>query len=220
MLIILGSTGGVGKALLHGMASTMYPYGEIIGSRRSESDLSSSESVDRYFAALAGRLRSNERLHVINAVGISLNGSIAKLHDDAWQQTLDINVMGAVRVLRAFARGTLAIPGSSVCLLSSIVPRVGVYGTAAYSASKAALAGLVKVAGIEFGKRHLRVNAVELGYCHTGLIRQLGAPQLAGVIAGIPLNGLAGEGDIVSACHFALSNRYLTGSMIPLTGGL
>lgn len=85
---------------------------------------------------------------------------IAELADADWERTLDLNAGGALRVLRAAApfleRG---VEPCVVVIASRNVPAPGA-GAAAYSASKAALVQLARVAALELAPKGVRVNVI------------------------------------------------------------
>jgi NAD(P)-dependent dehydrogenase (short-subunit alcohol dehydrogenase family) len=86
---------------------------------------------------------------------------LADLSDDAWAATLGVNAGGALTVLRAahpFLRIS-PVGGSVVVVASKNVPAPGT-GAGAYSASKAALTQLARVAALEWGRDGIRVNVL------------------------------------------------------------
>ncbi|MDE0319204.1 MAG: bifunctional aldolase/short-chain dehydrogenase [Acidimicrobiaceae bacterium] len=114
---------------------------------------------------------------VVAAAGIF--GPSARLEDladdsglgTAWQQTFDINVSGAANTLAAAHRVLRHSPagGRVVIVGSKNVPAPG-KGAAAYSASKAALTQLARVAALEWAPDGITVNVVHPdGVFDTGL---------------------------------------------------
>lgn len=95
---------------------------------------------------------------VSNAGTFPPSQPIAELDEETWTRTLDVNVSGHLRVLRAAApyleRG---VSPSVLVVASKNVPAPGP-GAAAYSASKAALTQLARVAALEMGPKGVRVN--------------------------------------------------------------
>ncbi|MCY3949825.1 MAG: bifunctional aldolase/short-chain dehydrogenase [Acidimicrobiaceae bacterium] len=114
---------------------------------------------------------------VVAAAGIfGPSAPLEELVDDsglgtAWQQTFDINVSGAANTLAAAHRVMRHSPagGRVVIVGSKNVPAPG-KGAAAYSASKAALTQLARVAALEWAPDGITVNVVHPdGVFDTGL---------------------------------------------------
>jgi NAD(P)-dependent dehydrogenase (short-subunit alcohol dehydrogenase family) len=97
---------------------------------------------------------------VISNVGVQLFGAVERLTDQEWQWVLDVNVVGAARVFRAFLpllrqapRGRLAFTTSSSVL--DPASRLGVY-----QASKFALWGLAETLALELKDEGITVSIV------------------------------------------------------------
>ncbi len=98
---------------------------------------------------------------VVNAGVFPAPEPVAGLSADSWERALTVNAGGALVALRAahpFLRVS-PVGGSVVVVGSKNVPAPGV-GAAAYSASKAALTQLARVAALEWGPDGIRVNVV------------------------------------------------------------
>jgi NAD(P)-dependent dehydrogenase (short-subunit alcohol dehydrogenase family) len=98
---------------------------------------------------------------VVNAGVFPAPEPVAELSAGSWDRALGVNAGGAVVALRSahpFLR-TSPVGGSVVVIASKNVPAPGV-GAAAYSASKAALTQLARVAALEWGSDGIRVNVV------------------------------------------------------------
>ena len=102
------------------------------------------------------------RLDVVVAnAGVSSWGRFWEVAESRWLDTIDINLTGAWRTLRAAApvmidQGT----GGSIITISSVSGMKALPGQAHYSASKHGLVGLTKTAAIELGPYGIRVNSV------------------------------------------------------------
>lgn len=98
---------------------------------------------------------------VLNAGIFPGSADIASLDFDAWQRTLNINLNANFFLLQsAFPLLKLAPNGGRVVAVGSKNVHAPGPGQAAYSASKAALNQLVRVAALEWSKDHIRVNSV------------------------------------------------------------
>jgi NAD(P)-dependent dehydrogenase (short-subunit alcohol dehydrogenase family) len=97
---------------------------------------------------------------VVSNVGVQLFGAVERLTDQEWQWVLDVNVVGAARVSRAFLpllrqapNGRLAFTTSSSVL--DPASRLG-----AYQASKFALWGLAETLALELKDEGIKVSIV------------------------------------------------------------
>jgi len=98
---------------------------------------------------------------VLNA-GVFPGGTrIAELSDEAWRRVMSVNLDADLMLLRECHPLLVRAPrhGRVVVIGSKNVPAPGP-GAAAYSASKAALTQLMRVAALEWGGEGIRVNAL------------------------------------------------------------
>jgi rhamnose utilization protein RhaD (predicted bifunctional aldolase and dehydrogenase)/NAD(P)-dependent dehydrogenase (short-subunit alcohol dehydrogenase family) len=98
---------------------------------------------------------------VLNAGIFGATRSISELSFDEWRQVMAVNVDANVLLMRACHPYLKLAPrgGRVVVVGSKNVPAPGP-GAAAYSASKAALNQLARVAALEWGADHIRVNTL------------------------------------------------------------
>jgi NAD(P)-dependent dehydrogenase (short-subunit alcohol dehydrogenase family) len=98
---------------------------------------------------------------VLNAGVFPPGEPLAELTPERWTETMSVNA-GAAALVLAAAHPFLArspVGGSVVVVGSRNVPAPGA-GVAAYSASKAALTQVARVAALEWGRDRIRVNVV------------------------------------------------------------
>jgi NAD(P)-dependent dehydrogenase (short-subunit alcohol dehydrogenase family) len=126
-------------------------------------DVSDRDAVERVFADVRTELGGLDVL--LNNAGIAgPTGGIDEIDEDAWQQTIDVNLNAqfhfarrAVPMLRE-AKG-----GGTIIALSSVAGRLGYAFRTPYAASKWAVVGMVKSLAIELGPANIRVNAIQPG---------------------------------------------------------
>jgi NAD(P)-dependent dehydrogenase (short-subunit alcohol dehydrogenase family) len=108
------------------------------------------------------------RLDVLvnNAGTGTLSGGFANEDDDAWSRTFELNLMTAVRAMRA-ALPHLTERGGAIINIASLNARMPSPEIAAYSASKAALLSAGKAVATEYGPRGVRVITVSPGQVST-----------------------------------------------------
>jgi NAD(P)-dependent dehydrogenase (short-subunit alcohol dehydrogenase family) len=104
---------------------------------------------------------------LVNNAGIAGAKSVGETEDANLARIMEINFTAAFR----FSREALRVmqPGSIIVQVASVVAIRATPGTAAYTASKAALAGLTRQMAAEYGPRGIRCNAVAPGLIETDL---------------------------------------------------
>ncbi|MDE0318623.1 MAG: bifunctional aldolase/short-chain dehydrogenase [Acidimicrobiaceae bacterium] len=184
--LVTGAASGIGRAAADALAAAgaavvgidlaPAPAGTAGPARHHAiADVTDSGAVARAVAAAVERFGGIDI--VVAAAGIfGPSAALGDLADDAslgaaWQQTFDINVSGAANTLAAAHRVLRHSPagGRVVIVGSKNVPAPG-RGAAAYSASKAALTQLARVAALEWASDGITVNVVHPdGVFDTGL---------------------------------------------------
>ena len=106
---------------------------------------------------------------VVASAGTGFFGSVGELDDHGWQRTLDVNVTGAFRLVRAALPSLIERGGGSIVLVSSTAAFVSGTENAAYETSKAAMIGLARSLAVDYGPLGVRANAVCPGWVVTPL---------------------------------------------------
>ena len=140
------------------------------------------------------------------------------------EQMMKLNVLAAMQLIRGFRQPGCYQPNSSIVLLSSAAGLVGSAGLAAYSATKAALIGMVRSVAVELAPDSIRVNCVAPGMVRTEMFaryaQSITEEQLSKIEARHPL-GFGEPGDVANAVAFLLAKtgRWITGSTLVVDGG-
>ncbi|HWK64789.1 MAG TPA: SDR family NAD(P)-dependent oxidoreductase [Rhizobiaceae bacterium] len=188
-------------------------------------DVRSKEAADTLVAEVEAR---HGRIDVVVAnAGIAHRTPLAELSDEKWDLTLDIDLKGIFRLVRATAPGMRARRSGSVVALSSIM---GVaYGWdehVHYSAAKSGVVGLVRALAVELARDGVRVNGVAPGYIRTAQLlseeNSLGPIGAEKAAEFIPMGRLGTPEDIADVIAFLASDaaRYMTGQVLVVDGGL
>lgn len=113
--------------------------------------------------------------------------------------------------------------GGAIINVSSVSARLGVGGLGTYTASKAAVIGLTRVAAVELANKQIRVNAICPGSVNTPMAMEEGGESLLEVEAvATPLGRICEPDEVAALVHFlaAPDCSYITGQAINLCGGL
>ncbi len=164
--------------------------------------------------------------------GVGFGGTAGNVSDDGWRTTIDINLSGALFLVRAAMPHLEARGGGSIVLISSVSGFVSSPSSAAYVASKAAMIGLAKSIAVDFGPAGVRANALCPGWVHTPMgdesmdeladtrgISREEAYRLA--TEPVPLRRAAEPDEIARCAAFLASDEasYVTGTTLLADGG-
>ena len=104
--------------------------------------------------------------------------------------------------------------------ISSVVGLMGNIGQLNYAASKAGIIGLTKSAAREFASRGITVNAIAPGFITTDMTEVLKEEFQKRMIDSIPLKKAGTPEDVAEAVVFLAENRYITGQVLNVDGGM
>jgi rhamnose utilization protein RhaD (predicted bifunctional aldolase and dehydrogenase)/NAD(P)-dependent dehydrogenase (short-subunit alcohol dehydrogenase family) len=168
--LVTGAASGIGKAcvealLARGAAVVALDLNPAIATQFSapavlglQCDVSDAAAIESALETAVARFGGLDML-VLNAGIFPASNKIATLPHTEWQRTMAINLDANLLLLReTHPLLKLAPKGGRVVIIGSKnVPAPGP-GAAAYSASKAALTQLARVAALEWGADNIRVN--------------------------------------------------------------
>jgi 3(or 17)beta-hydroxysteroid dehydrogenase len=168
---------------------------------------------------------------VANA-GISAASPLAETELPAWRRVMAVNLDGVFLALKHAARVMGAAGSGSVVVVGSASGTRPSPGAAAYCASKAGVAMLVRAAASELAPIGIRVNAVTPSAVRTPmwesmpfwqeLVEEHGDEGAWDAIAvGTPLGRVAEPEEVAAAIRFLASDEasYITGAIVPVDGG-
>jgi NAD(P)-dependent dehydrogenase (short-subunit alcohol dehydrogenase family) len=186
-------------------------------------DVSSLAEVERL---VAGAVEAHGRLDgAFNNAGIV--GDAKPLHEygtDEFDAIHGVNVRGVFHCLKAEIPALLAGGGGNVVNMCSTLGLVGLPGFAAYVSSKHAVAGLTKVAALDYAQQNVRVNAIAPGVVRTpGVVEIMDATPGGEEVfrAPIPMGRLGTPEEIAEVALWLLSDRvpFVTGTVVTADGG-
>jgi 3-oxoacyl-[acyl-carrier protein] reductase len=182
---------------------------------------------------LPGRLvaSANARYGRLDGALVSVGGPPAggtgDLNDAQWREAFESVFLGPLRLARAVVDAT-SIEGSSILFVLSTSVRAPIAGLAASNGIRPGLAMVAKTMADEVGHRGIRVNALMPGRIDTDRVRELDSAAADPEEnrrhweSMIPLRRYGQPTEFGRVATFALSPAasYLTGTVIPVDGGL
>ncbi|KAK5166867.1 uncharacterized protein LTR77_007596 [Saxophila tyrrhenica] len=253
LAIIAGGVGGIGSAtgkVLHSQgakiallyapfeADRVKPtieetYGSDADAKAYECDITSPDSVDQAFAAIAKDEIAFPSILVNTAGYVNLSPLEETPPEDSLKHYM-INLYGPTLTSQAFARMYIAAskqaklqgaptPGGRIVSLASQAGHVALHHHGAYCASKAGLIGLTKCMASEWGSHGITANTISPGPVWTALGKKAWADQTAreAYQAAVPTGKFAEPEEVARIVDFLCRDEALNinGADLKLDGG-
>jgi 3-oxoacyl-[acyl-carrier protein] reductase len=178
------------------------------------------ESVDAAFGAIEATLEPVGVL--VNNAGVTADGLVMRMTDDAWSRVLDVDLTGAFHTIRRATPKMMRARFGRIVNISSVSGHIGAPGQANYSAAKAGLLGLSRAVARELASRGITCNVVAPGPIVTAMTDAMPAEWRQAMEATVPLGRLGTPEDVAAVVGFLCSDAagYVTGTLVPVDGGL
>lgn len=237
--LVTGASRGIGRAIALALARDGFQIALTYASRAAEAEkvlesISAAGGYARAFALnvadshavedlFASELKDKVNLRVlVNNAGITRDGLLLRMKDEAFDEVLDVNLRGAFVCSREAAKIMSRKRYGRIINITSVVGQMGNVGQANYSAAKAGLIGLTKSCARELASRSITVNAVAPGFVETEMTASLDEKTREAYVQAIPLKRLGKPEDIAEAVAFLASSgaSWITGQVLAVNGGM
>jgi 3-oxoacyl-(acyl-carrier-protein) reductase len=227
VVLVTGGNRGIGLAVARELADAGHT---VVVTHRSgeppeglhgvQCDVTDSAAVDAAFSQVESEHGPVEVV-VANA-GVTQDGLLMRMPEEAFTGVLDANLTGAWRVTQRATRGMMKARFGRLIYISSVVGLMGAPGQANYAASKAGLIGLARSVARELGGRGVTANVIAPGYVDTDMTADLTDKRREEMLAAIPVGRTAKPEEIAKAVAFLASDdaAYITGAVLPVDGGV
>ena len=230
-VLILGATGGVGRALARTLAARGVPLilaarsrdaltemGQEIGARSHTCDVLDRSSLERVVEQAVAEDGLSGLAYCVGSIVIK---PLQAARDEDFVEAYRLNVVGAALAVKAAQKALEAAHGS-VVLFSTVAVAQGFPNHAVISAAKGGVEGLTRALAAELAPK-VRVNAVAPSLTRTPLADNLiRSEAMAKGIAQLHAIPRLGEPeDIAAAAAFLLGpeSGWITGQVMAVDGG-
>jgi len=160
---------------------------------------------------------------LVNNAGILRSTKIVAIRPDEWDLVMAVNVKGVFLCSQAVHDAMVARGGGRIVHMASLAGRAtSTLGGAHYTASKAAVLGLMRHMAREWARDGITSNAVSPGMVDTPMARAgTDDARMAQIVSSIPLGRLAEPEEIANLVCFLASDEaaYITGASVDIHGG-
>ncbi len=224
--LVVGGTSGIGRAVVHDL---LEKDARVIVAARHAPDDDLSDRVEFITLDVTDSEDSlaelPDTLHGLVYCPGSINlKPFTVLKPDDFLADFEINVLGAVRVIKAALKSLRAAKGASVVLYSTVAVQLGLNYHTSVATAKGALEGLGRSLAAELASKQVRVNLIAPSLTDTPLAKNLlGTDDKKEASRQRHPLGRYGEAeDIARATVFLLSgdSSWITGQVLHVDGGL
>lgn len=184
-VLVTGGGSGIGAAIARRCAAAGYrvsllgrrsvPLEAVAGGLAAQAagivsaDVTDDDALTRALLQLTSTHGPVEIL--VNSAGAAPTAPFRKLDEQQWSATLDVNLNGPVRCMRALLPGMEQAGWGRIVNIGSTAALIGYRYVSVYCAAKHGLLGVTRALALELAQSGITVNMVCPGYTDTDIIR-------------------------------------------------
>ena len=237
--LVTGSDTGLGQAMAIALAEAGADIvgaansGAIRGGATEHAITTLGKKFTAYNADLSDRqalynfineVKANHSIDIlINNAGMILRKPVAEHPDDWWDKVLSVNLDAQFILAREFGKDMIAKGAGKVVFTCSLLSFQGGINVPGYTASKSAVAGLVKAFANEWSSKGVNVNGIAPGYVATNNTQALreDPDRSKSILDRIPAGRWGKPEDFKGPVVFLSSEAgaYVNGHVLVVDGG-
>ena len=239
-VVIVGGTSGIGRTLAAGLrqlgayvipTSRRLPEVESTcaeleedgqaSTPRQTCDVTDRNSLDSFLDAVVSERGPVHAL--VNSAGTTSKSASLDVDKSEWDRILEVNLTGTFLACQTFGGHMVERGYGRIVNIGSLASFVGLHEVAAYTASKAGVAGLTRALAVEWAPHGVCVNALAPGVFRTELNRELldGTERGQEFKTRTPLRRFGDLKELVGATAFLCSPSasFVCGEVLKVDGG-
>ena len=219
-VLIVGGSKGIGRATL---ALLVEKY-EVVNMSRTAPDITHNQLEHHALDVLSDQIPKIDGINKIIYCPGSINlKPITSLKEDDFLEDFKINVLGAVRVIKTYARNLKRAENASILLFSSVAVQQGMPFHSSIAVAKAGVEGLTRSLAAEMAP-NVRVNCIAPSMTDTPLASAIlkNEQAIERIQERHPLKRIMEAEDIAKMAVFLISEdaRAMTGQVVGIDAGM
>ena len=179
---------------------------------------------EQFYAFINKVKAENKKIDIlVNNAGIIMRKPAAEHPDEYWDKVISINLDAQFILGREFGKQMIEQGSGKIIFTYSLLSFQGGVNVPGYTASKSAVAGLVRAFGNEWGSKGVCVNGIAPGYIATNNTQALreDADRSKSILERIPVGRWGVPADFKGPVVFLASSAsdYVNGTILFVDGG-
>ena len=219
-ILVVGGSRGIGKEVV----KKLLPENKVVSISREASDLDHENLTQIELDAVKGELPELDEVDgLVYCPGTINLKPFSRLSEEDFLNDFEINVLGAVRVLKAYEKALKKSDQASVVLFSTVASDMGMTFHASVAISKSGVEGLAKSLAAEWAPK-IRVNVIAPTITDTTLASKILRNDAIRekMKERHPLKKILDPTEVAELAVYLLSNasRSITGQVLKMDAGM
>ena len=226
MIILLGSSSGIGKKLLGQLSKideilALYNHNKpdinISNVYLEKIDITEIEQIQNIIEKYNSKLT---KITFINLVATTLDKLVPDINKEDVTKTFETNIFSNIYFAKFLTKTMVNDKWGRFIFFSSSKAVKGDVGISVYASSKSSLTGFSNSLSKEYARFNITSNVISLGYFEGASWHRLNIEKQKELLKEVPSKKIGNVNNIFNAIDLIIKSDYITGSQIYIDGGI
>ncbi len=226
MIILLGSSSGIGKKLLEQLSEidnilALYNHNKpeinISNVYLEKIDITKIKQIQNIIEKYNSKLT---KITFINLVATTLDKLVPDINEKDIIKTFKTNVFSNIYFAKFLTKKMINDKWGRFIFFSSSKAVKGDVGISVYASSKSSLIGFSNSLSKEYSRFNITSNVISLGYFEGASWNRLNIKKQKELLNEVPSKKIGNVNNIFNAIQLIINSDYITGSQIDIDGGI